>query len=253
MFEPGIHPLVREFAGESLRPYLRHPDGAPALKAYYGRLLSGRVHSPWIDQTGFRPWSDTLILKLIRANLMLPWLAANFPQVPIVLLLRHPVPVARSAVAQGWESPLESLLATPGLPAWLVAAARPALAYPAGSYEQWVAHWALEAALMVEDGRALGAPVHYYEVLRRDPARAFPRLARDGGLALDHFDPGEVGRASITASDPGWKAAEDVDAWLADCPASQLAWADRMIAAFGLGDLYEAGSPMPLGFQPRDT
>ena len=245
LFEPCVTPLARAIAGDSLRPQLAADGQAGELERYYARLLSGRIHDPWIDKAGFRPWSDTLILKLIRANLMLPWLAARFPAVPIVLLFRHPVPVARSAVAQGWDSPLEHVLATPGLPPDLVAAGRPALVHAPGSYEQWVAHWALESALMLRAAQGLGAPLYFYEELRRDPAGQFPRLARSGGLELAHFRADQVGKPSCTAADQTWKAPEQVDAWLAEASAEELAWAAQMLAAFALEDLYDARAAMP--------
>jgi hypothetical protein len=245
LFEPCLNPQARAVAGDSLRPYLLDPGHAPALKKHYDRLLSGRIHGSWIDKAGFRPWSDTLILKLIRVNMMLPWLAANYPEVPMILLLRHPVPVAKSAVAQGWESPLLPVLDTPGLPPDLVAAAKRALAYPPGSYHQWLAHWALESAMMLRSARTLGAPIYFYEHLRRSPATEFSRLARSAGVELTRFRADEVGRPSVTAADPSWKAAGQVGAWLEDCTPAELQWAEEMLTEFSLGALYEARSPFP--------
>jgi hypothetical protein len=72
-------------------------DGAVLAKA-----LDGSMRSPWIDQQDPRHWAVRRVIKDVRTIPVLPWIADTFPEVPIVLLLRHPVAVAHSIIELGW-------------------------------------------------------------------------------------------------------------------------------------------------------
>lgn len=55
------------------------------------------------------------LVKEIRANVLLPWLHSVFPDVPIVLILRHPCAVALSRLSLRWGTTLDDFLSQPAL------------------------------------------------------------------------------------------------------------------------------------------
>jgi len=90
IFEP-LHinrvPLAKPFGW---RRYLRPDDDNPELLDSMKTILGGRFRNSWTDHFN-RCWiPKKRLVKEIRANLLLGWLHKHFPQVRIVLLLRHP-------------------------------------------------------------------------------------------------------------------------------------------------------------------
>src|SRR5690606_27560775 len=82
------------------RPYEKNPQ----LSAYCQQLFAGVVRHPWIDRelTNLRP--SYRVIKEIRANLFLKWLHVNFPQVPLLLIVRHPCAVVLSRLQLRWAT-----------------------------------------------------------------------------------------------------------------------------------------------------
>jgi Sulfotransferase family len=79
------------------------------------RALVGRVHGPWVDRLGSGgALVARRVVKDVRAMGLLGTVAARHPATPVVVLVRHPLAVARSAVALGWsrepEASVESRL-----------------------------------------------------------------------------------------------------------------------------------------------
>ena len=106
VFEP-FHPgKVEALAHFRPRQYLRPDDRREVFLGPARRVLTGGLRDPWTDRfhRGFLP--RRRLIKDIRANLLLGWLGANFPGMPIVLLLRHPCAVVASRLALGWKDNL---------------------------------------------------------------------------------------------------------------------------------------------------
>jgi hypothetical protein len=73
----------------------------PALSSVE-RALQGRVRGPWVDQLAHGRYFSRRVVKDVRGVGLLPLVAARHPAAPIVLLVRHPLAVARSVVELGW-------------------------------------------------------------------------------------------------------------------------------------------------------
>ena len=125
IFEP-LHP---EISGHRdwVRLFLEEDAAQPELKAYLASVFGGQVHNRWMMQGGHRRllffyrnrwWSNNLVVKCIRANLMLEWLAKTF-DARILYIIRHPCAVVASVRNMGWEEAvkwsLESLRGEAGL------------------------------------------------------------------------------------------------------------------------------------------
>jgi len=133
---PDAVPAMAAYAGR----YLQAEDRCGELESYLEQVFSGRIRNTWItyrvrpDRLAFRAklmtdpgsvyewlarWKKfarhyaryrrdrgkPLLLKFIRANLMLPWLASHFI-VRIAAVVRHPGAVVESKIRLGgddWE------------------------------------------------------------------------------------------------------------------------------------------------------
>lgn len=110
LFEP-LHlervPAARQ-AGFSWRTYVRPGARWPEGETFLEDVLRGRVLNTWTTRELRRPRRvSTWIVKCIRMNRLLPWLAERFPTRPPLLVIRHPCAVVASQLAAGWETPRE--------------------------------------------------------------------------------------------------------------------------------------------------
>lgn len=79
--------------------YIRTENKDKELIEIAQAILSGQVKDISIDYFNIRNrkfFADRRLIKEICANLFLKWIKVNFPEIPIVLLLRHPLAVANS-------------------------------------------------------------------------------------------------------------------------------------------------------------
>jgi hypothetical protein len=81
------------------------PTGAGEELAVVERSLHGRVRGPWVDQLADCHVVRRRVVKDVRAIGLLDLVAARHPRVPIVVLVRHPLSIALSAVSLGWTDP----------------------------------------------------------------------------------------------------------------------------------------------------
>jgi len=99
LFEPFRYDQVRE-AQRFVYPFYLRPDHAdPRLLLSAGNILSGKVRSPWSDKKNRCIFPKRRLIKDIRVNLFLKWLHSHFPEIKIILLIRHPC-----AVAESWNA-----------------------------------------------------------------------------------------------------------------------------------------------------
>ena len=117
MFEPFWAQHVP--ASEPIAPqeYIR-PDDRPADKIGAAtRILAGQVRNRWVDRFHRSFIARQRLIKDVRANLFLKWLKNLFPQLPVVLLIRHPCAVAKSQIERkhGFATTEHTFLTQPAL------------------------------------------------------------------------------------------------------------------------------------------
>lgn len=227
VYEPANVPgaLFRGEAAAAVPP----PTGpGPELRSVE-RALRGRVHGAWVDQLADGHLFARRVVKDVRAVGLLELVAARHPATPIVVLVRHPVAVARSVVELGWTPPGvdadEALL---------------------GEVRRWSAmHAAALAAPSAQ--RAL---VVAYEHLVVSPDETLDRVLAH--LAAHHPTwRAEVDRsllATPSATSFRRSGARGPSEWIGsfdDLDAGVLDAATSVLRDAGLGELYGAG-PEPL-------
>ncbi len=111
MFEPFHSKHVDLLGDWNYVQYLRVNDHNDKYLKPATSILSGNIRNNWIDKFNKRFFSQKRLIKDIRAQFILKWIKHNFPEIPIILLLRHPCAVANSRLKLGWDTHLEDLLA----------------------------------------------------------------------------------------------------------------------------------------------
>jgi hypothetical protein len=185
--------------------YLRREEPNPAWSHFFDRVFSGQVSNAWTRQDwrlvpqavehrpvlsrvffGFakvrrlmRNWTaTTYVVKTIRSNLLLPWLATWFP-VQIVHLIRHPCAVIDSQLRLGWRSELDDIHAQPALLEDLLSPFSHWLESASAPFEKLAVLWCVENLLPLEMvSRGLCQPIVYEECVAH-PESELPRLLGD--------------------------------------------------------------------------
>jgi hypothetical protein len=110
VFEPFNPREVGPFGHFRTKQYLRPDDQREKFLKPARLALTGGLRDPWTDRFNGRIVARRRLIKDIRANLLLGWMRAHFPGMPIILLLRHPCAVVASRLALGWRDNLSETM-----------------------------------------------------------------------------------------------------------------------------------------------
>ena len=115
IFEPLNTVYVNEArrAGVKRNMYLTNASVWPAGEQLLKKILSGKLINPWVlSQIPVSRTLDTerLVVKFVRANLMIDWLAKQLPGQPAALVIRHPCAIIASVLKKGWAPSLKVML-----------------------------------------------------------------------------------------------------------------------------------------------
>jgi hypothetical protein len=247
-FHPGRLSLTRAFKP---RQYLRPGDRDKRLLDPATRIVSGRVRSPWIDRYNRTLLPRKRLVKETRGNLLLPWLSASFPGMPIVLVIRHPCAVVASqfALEPDWQVDLRRFTSQQAL---MEDYLEPfgeeieAAAVRGSEFERHIFAWCIDYFVPLSFFGPGDIHVIFYEWLSMRPAeeveRLFASLRRpvpDGALE-------RVGRPSATTGARSAVLAGDdpVEQWRQDVTPAQLRRGVEIVSMFGLDAIYgEEGRP----------
>ncbi|CAN5543306.1 hypothetical protein BH10BAC2_BH10BAC2_37650 [soil metagenome] len=102
VFEPMKLDQVIEFKDFAYPTYL-----APSYKdentyAVFKKAFEGKIRTNWTDSQNKKFICKYRLVKEIRANFMLGWINNNFPEVPLIILLRNPYALAESWSRANW-------------------------------------------------------------------------------------------------------------------------------------------------------
>jgi len=240
VFEP-FHPgKVEDFRGFGSKQYLRPGDRReeflePARKAVTGQLRSG-----WTDRGGALVARRRLV-KDIRANLLLGWLAENFPGMPIVLLMRHPCAVVSSRLALGWRDNLDEAMGQGDLVEDHLLPVEERIRAARDPFERHLFLWCIDNHVPLRQFSPGAIHLCFYENLVLDPEPELRRLFAFVGRDFDDGVLGKLGRPSLTSR---WGERPSVDGWRSRVSGERLEGAVEVLGLFGLDRVYGAG-PMP--------
>lgn len=110
LFEPFHSKRVSLCKNFNYRQYLRPENREQHYLEPATRILSGKIRNLWVDSQNRKFIAQKRLIKEIRANLFLKWLKTRFPEMPMILLLRHPCAVACSKIKLKWEIHLDEYL-----------------------------------------------------------------------------------------------------------------------------------------------
>lgn len=275
-FEPG-HPFGTATMPNEWLSYIRPGSDGGVFAASIGRIFSGDLQSnAWEEQYNHEfsdKGKDNVLIKAIRYNLMIPYIATTFPHVKIVYIIRHPLAVVLSRQSINWER--DDSLATALTQVKLMEDYLQPLLYPRGIQElthpkslSYIRNefllWCLSNAVpmmffeLQRPAIPVVSPVHvvFYEELCISPHAVMSRLdaflgCELAGKELDSAIVSPSMQASpISAINAGIPLITDRSK---DVSPHDLNWMEaRLKEFFHLDRFYNIRQPMPLKTQVRN-
>ena len=249
LFEP-FHPgKVKEYRPFETYQYLRPDEEHAGLQRYAEKLFSGTIRNSWIDREVSQLRPAYRIIKAVRANMILKWLDVRFPQVPKLLVLRHPCATFLSWQRLGWDpaGDLNLLLVnqTALIRDYISQKLDTVRAYTTAE-EQFAAFWCIQNLVPIRQFQAGTLPVVFYENLCTAPADEIPRLFEMIRLPFrsDVFQALEKPSTTAKKYSAVLTGGDKISGWQDQLPEGQADRILNVVAYFGLDDVYDA-SPMP--------
>jgi hypothetical protein len=258
MFEPFATWQLGEFwYGSYVRPGSRDPKLIEQMQ----RVLAGRYRHPQVDQFTPRIVSDRRLIKEVRANLWVKWMRTQFPQVPAVFVMRHPIPTIRSRAKPYFDANdksaadtdpdtrtqqyLHYLLGQTELVEDYLKPFESDIKRAVSVFDQRLFIWCVQNYVPLRQLQGNDAFITTYELLVMQPRTELPKLFAHIGHPLDEriFDrlwkPSPQARTQ-SIPDP-WTV---VSSWMTEVTDAERARAVEILSIFGLDKIY-CGEPMP--------
>jgi hypothetical protein len=246
VFEPFNPGVVGSFCHFETKQYLRPDDRREEFLEPARRALTGELRDPWTDRFNGRIVARRRLIKDIRANLLLGWMRANFPGMPIILLLRHPCAVVTSRLALGWKDNLSETMDQQDLVEDFLLPMEAEIRAARGDFERHLFLWCIDNYVPL---RQLGPEeVHlvFYENLLVRPREELQNLFASLGEPFDERVCLRLGRPSPLSRRDA--SAPSPTGWRARVGDRQLERAIEILRHFGLDRLYGRGAmPDPSG------
>lgn len=285
VFEP-LHPKAVPEAEQYASRYLAAGADEPGLKSFFDRIFAGAYHSIWTDYRVrpnrllpdwksflskgrayvlFLEWqaatkryakyrkkvkSSLVLVKMIRANLMLGWLRENY-DARIVFVVRHPGAVVESKMRIGgisWDPiPVLDFYRTAGVLGEYASRFRDLLSEDLSQAEAHTLIWCIENLLPLEQSREQNFHLAFYEKLQRlDGEREWMRIIKVLGLEDSPYGSAIVDRPSQQAASESSKQRRGGgNSWHDRIGSTDLEAIDRVLRVVGVS-AYSAYDPMPV-------
>jgi hypothetical protein len=256
MFEP-FHPnQVKLCENFRRKQYLRPEDRREDFLLPARIILSGDLRSNWTDHSNDGPISWRRLIKDIRANLLLGWIRANFPGMPMILLLRHPCAVATSktrlrrirepTLRRRWIPRLDDFLSQSDLVEDFLEPFEEEMRSARDDFERDVFSWCVENYVPLKQIGPGEMHLSFYERLCEDPNDELGRLGEFLGRSFDKSVFERIRRPSkLSRPKSAILSGESLVAdWRKDVTDAQLERAVEILGLFGLDKIYSE-EPLP--------
>jgi hypothetical protein len=247
LFEPFHSRKIKKLHHFEYRQYLRPENAEESYLAPAKQILSGRIKNIWSDAFNRKIFVEKRLIKDIRANHLLKWIKVNFPEIPIILLLRHPCAVATSKLELNWETHLEVFLNQMNLMEDFLNPFKYEITKAESAFEKHIFMWCIENYVPLSQFKSGEIHLAYYENFCIKPEFEIDRLFRFLEISYTR----EVHRfikhpSAFSQKDSAITLGENlIEGWKKHLSAAQVMRAMEILRVFNLERLYSQ-DPLPL-------
>ena len=249
LFEPFNPDLVSAYSRFHYFQYMRPGTENPEFYAFAQKIFTGEIRNRWIDRQNERIISKVRLVKEIRVNLALKWLHDNFPEVPIIFIIRHPCAVVLSRMELGWatDRDIEPFLSQLQLVEDYLSSYLDLIRSARNIEEKHAVIWSVNNLVPLKQFSSDELNVVYYENLCTQPEAELPGIFKTigyeySGPIVDTIDrPSQTTRAGSAVV----SGTDKIGSWKQKLSCSQIDDILRIVHAFGLSHLY-GDSSLPL-------
>ena len=240
VFEPFNPREVDSFGHFRTKQYLRPEDRREKFLEPARLALTGRLRHPRTDRFNGRIVARRRLIKDIRANLLLGWMRANFPGMPIILLLRHPCAVVASRLALGWKDHLSETMEQRELVEDFLFPMEAEIRAAKGDFERHLFLWCIDNYVPLKQFRPQQLHLTFYENLLARPEAELQSLFASLGEDFDERVYRRLRRPSPLSRKN--TPSPSLEGWRTRVSANQLERTIEILGLFGLDHLYGEGA-----------
>lgn len=242
MFEPFHSHFVRDSRRFIYPLYLRPNNKNSNYIRAAKRILTGQVQHWWVDQYNRRLIVNRRLIKEVRANLWLKWLKINFPELPVILLFRHPCAVADSRMILEWPTRLQQFFTQTELMEDHLQNFREVMTSAKTPFERHILVWCIQYYVPLRQFAPDEIHLAFYENFLAEPEEEVGRLFGFLGQKFDDRIGKVLGRPSkTTRSDSDVRAgikSSLIDSWRKRISKADVQRAVEILTMFGLHTIY---------------
>jgi hypothetical protein len=249
MFEPFQSEMVAQFRDFHYFQYMRPHEPNAQLWAFCTKVFTGGIRHRWIDREVSILFPKYRLIKEIRANLFLQWIHTNFPEVPLVFIVRHPCAVVSSRLHLKWatDADIAPMLAQQHLVNDFLSDTIDMIRSASTDEEKHAIIWCISNLVPIQQFGAGQLNVVFYEHLCLQPEIEIPNLFRAIGHLYQRSVFDSVSKPSTTSSKVSAVVTgqNKVMRWRKELSSQQIDCVLNVVEKFGLDHLY-GDSYMPL-------
>ena len=244
MFEPFHSRRVNLVSDWNYRQYLREDNGDKQFLEPAQMILEGRIRNEWIDRFNRKRIARRRLIKDIRSNLFLHWIRRHFPEVRMILLLRHPCAVASSKLELGWDTHLTDFLSQEELMSDFLYPFRSEIEAAEDPFAKHVFMWCVENYVPLCQFGRHEILVVFYENLCHNPQTEIAMVLEHVGLPLNQraLDVAALPSAMSRKDSPIRTGTSLVNSWRDRISERQILQAIGILELFGLDSIYDEGT-----------
>lgn len=253
LFEPlhkdvAVNDLFRRGVHRYLRPQDQDADLVQDIADAFTRHYDAAFVNQYAGHTHGAASSGVMV-KEIRITLLLPWLRVNFPEMPIIVIMRHPGAVLRSQLTQ-WKDlarTLDVLTVQHSLMHDHLAPFDRDLRRISDRFQRQLLLWCATHYTLLRTLKPGQAHWVFYENLVLDPMNELKRI-------FDYlhrpFDAAAMAQlvekpSRMTGSDANAETFRALDRWREGTTQAQLLQMQYALEMFGLDAIYNVNSTLP--------
>ena len=104
IFEPFNNTYTEEWSEFATREYIDPSQTNEYEKNVINKILTGQISNPWVNRYNRKLRSDKRLIKAVRANLLVEYIRAEYPDLPIIYLVRNPYEVVASRINMNFDA-----------------------------------------------------------------------------------------------------------------------------------------------------